>query len=345
MISSTDAWAVGSTASGSGLYPCPEGPPQLGQPRALIEHWDGRAWTIVENPAPQPTANAGGTALDAVSGSGPNDVWAIGNRLIEHWDGASWRIVPSLIDTSELDAVEAISPTDAWAAGQGGNGNFDTTLIEHWDGHRWQRAPSPSVNSTAPYDHNVLHGLSAIGPTNVWAVGQVYEAYPDGSGPTKTLVEHWDGHRWRIVPSPNFSYPGSSGRSELNSVLAISPTDVWAVGERDKNCCGALLTLIEHWDGKSWQIVPSPNPGGDEGLVGLAARSPNDIFAVGNGVAGTLVEHWNGTRWTVTPSPNVPTVGNELSSVAAANTGEMWAVGSTPYLEARRQSLIVQLQG
>ena len=33
-------------------------------------------------------------------------------------------------------------------------------------------------------------------------------------------------------------------------------------------------TLIEHWNGTRWSVVPSPTPGGDPSLTGVAARGP-----------------------------------------------------------------------
>lgn len=178
--------------------------------------------------------------------------------------------------------MAAISVEDVWAVGSGGTGGSDTALVLHWNGRRWGIVASPSIHTSSPYDHSFLYAVSALGPSDVWAVGDSYGAGNDVVGPTRTLVEHFDGHRWTVVPSANF--PGY-GRSELTGVLAVSPNDVWAVGDRDRNCCAAVLTLIEHWHGRSWSIVPSPNPGGDEGLSGIAALSPADVYAVGSGAS------------------------------------------------------------
>ncbi len=52
--------------------------------------------------------------------------------------------------------------------------------------------------------------------------------------------------QWNIVPSPN----EPSANNFLLGVAALSPNDAWAVGSH-----------IEHWDGTSWSIVPSPQPG------------------------------------------------------------------------------------
>jgi hypothetical protein len=43
----------------------------------------------------------------------------------------------------------------------------------------------------------------------------------------------------------------------FRSIKANSPTDVWAVGSRfNAAVSGSGTTLIEHWNGTSWRIVP-----------------------------------------------------------------------------------------
>ena len=42
-------------------------------------------------------------------------------------------------------------------------------------------------------------------------------------------------------------------------------------------------TLILHWDGTAWTQVPSPNPNSDSYLSGVAATSPANAWAVGEG--------------------------------------------------------------
>jgi hypothetical protein len=87
-FSKKDAWAVGNTyAVGSWADP----------DRAVIEHWNGRKWTIV----PCPHSHQVYEMLTAVGGSSPTDVWAIGtygnapswphgHRFMLHWDGSAW---------------------------------------------------------------------------------------------------------------------------------------------------------------------------------------------------------------------------------------------------------------
>ena len=85
----------------------------------------------------------------------------------------------------------------------------------------WQIIASPN----GPRQVNELHSVSALSENDVWAVGVSYNTELTlGS----TLIEHWNGSRWSVVPSPN----PSSSVNKLNAVAAVSPNDVWASGDR-----------------------------------------------------------------------------------------------------------------
>src|SRR4051794_8054896 len=58
-----------------------------------------------------------------------------------------------------------------------------------------------------------LSAISAASRSDIWAVGT---AGPDGS--QRTLTAHWDGIRWRIVPSPS----PPSFNDDLFDVVAIT---------------------------------------------------------------------------------------------------------------------------
>jgi len=92
-------------------------------------------------------------------------------------------------------------------------------------------------------------------------------------------------------------------------------------------------TLIEHWDGSKWAVIPSPNAKGSSQntLTGVAVINANDIWAVGYTLTSNnqpLTMHWNGSMWSIVPSPNGP-YDNWLSGVAALATNNVWAVGAT----------------
>jgi hypothetical protein len=327
--SASDVWGVGLNGNGS-----------------LIVHYNGTSWTQ--------TAFNDHHYLLGVAAISPTDAWAVGgsnwfspvSTLIYHWDGTSWTQLssPNQLHGGYLNGVAATSASDVWAVGltsQGGPGvgteAGDRTLIDHYNGTSWARVPSPSLDSIA-----VLNGVSADSPTDAWAVGW------DGNGSSKEcgLIEHWNGTSWSVVPnaSPN------GFRSYLDSVVAISPTDAWAVGQTHLG--SNVQPLVEHWDGTSWTqvTVPIPTPGGT--LAGVAAYSASDVWAVGTIVGNrgvcptsgcqTVTEHWNGTAWSLVPSPNPPSQYlNALFSVVPISPTDAWAVGTTDYAS----TLILQWNG
>src|SRR5205807_7887831 len=124
--------------------------------------------------------------------------------------------------------------------------------------------------------------------------------------------------------------------NRLVSVAAISANDIWAVGESDDYSLKApdnnrsVETLVEHWDGKQWSIIASPNPGrvGSD-LEGVAAFSAADVWAVGEPVAsgGPLIEHWNGKQWSIVQSPKLKANYASLTAIAALSADNIWSVG------------------
>jgi len=66
----------------------------------------------------------------------------------------------------------------------------------------------------------------------------------EGCGPLLTLIMHWNGTRWTVVPSPN---PEETINVALNGVAAVTRDNIWAVGNANYSS-----TLIVHWNGKAW---------------------------------------------------------------------------------------------
>jgi hypothetical protein len=317
-ISASDVWAVGSatTYSGSGT---------------LIEHWDGRSWSVVSSPSP-----AGRSVLNDVAVNSAGDAWAVGYHeasngaiqpLIEHWDGRSWSIVssPSSAGRSVLNDVAVNSAGDAWAVGyhEASNGAIQP-LIEHWDGKSWSIVSSPNPSrSTA----TVLNGVAAASANDVWGVGYYFDYQKQAS---RTLIMHWDGISWSLATS---SSPNRT-QNVLNAVAVVSATDVWAVGYMDDQ----PQTLVEHWDGSRWRVVSSPNLSATYGsaniLRDIAVVSPTDVWAVGMFQNEStdyhqhrpLIEHWDGASWGVVSSPS-PGKSAELNGAVALLSGEVFAGG------------------
>jgi hypothetical protein len=135
------------------------------------------------------------------------------------------------------------------------------------------------------------------------------------------------GLTWSVVPSPNIK--PATNNNELNAVSCVSATDCVAVGEQAGPATGGTLVsaLIESWNGTSWSVVPSPQPG-NRALYGVSCISAARCTAVGvnfvNPPNATLVESWNGTRWSVTPDPSP---GSELLGVSCVSPTACTAVG------------------
>ena len=298
-LSSTNAWAVGDSATGTAGEGNIDNQP-------LIEHWNGTAWSIASGVA----LPAGATGvLNAVGGSGPDDLWAVGYTL----------------------NAEA---------------TMEQVLFEHFDGTGWEQASFPT--QTAACDPNAADcfllpkAISATAPDDVWVVGSVLEP-----NPTANFVAHWNGTAWRVVPAPCLTGQqvtqcsgATNDLNELNGVTAISSTDAWAAGsEGNVNGQNFHVPYVEHWDGSTWSLVKTPNRGGEGSLLnGVTALGSGDVWAVGqtqqlNGAIMPMTDQFNGTAWSVVPSPSPGTAGgripdDSLSGAASLTGGLVFAVGA-----------------
>jgi hypothetical protein len=235
---------------------------------------------------------------------------------------ASPNVANGAVD-SELLAVTAISENDVWAVGwsQEPNGPpyVKRSFIQHYDGSSWKIVPSPNP----PNDTNtVLNSVSGTSAFDVWAVGTTH----DGTFPSRTLILHWDGVRWSIVPSPS---PDTQLNS-LHAVVALSASDAWAVGYRNGTHSETPLeTLTLRWNGATWSHVPSPNvAGGANQLFAIDAISASDIFSVGYVGGAGLILRWNGTAWSASSAPVRSGLSSETwTGVVALASNNVWAVG------------------
>jgi hypothetical protein len=311
----SDCWAVGS-----------------GMNQPLIARNAGSGWSFVASPQlPGYVA-----ALSGVACVGESACWAVGSyggyyTLIEQYDGTAWTTVtspnPDHSAFDELNAVACASATDCWAVGD----YIDTqafahrTLLEHYDGTGWSLVNGPIVAA-----NDWLYAATCVGPGDCWAAG-----VDDDSRPVAhTLVEHYAGGSWVVVPSADVS---SSTDDMFNGIACVSDGSCWAVGSsRDGT---KLRTLVERYDGAAWAILASPNTNlkdADE-LSGISCVNASDCWAVGSSNDGsntaegqTLIEHYNGTRWRLADSPDVAPSpsGNLLVSVTCTGANQCWSVGS-----------------
>jgi hypothetical protein len=177
-IGPDDAWAVGYEAD------------HKGNVEPVSEHWDGSMWSLV----PTPRFPGGYSILYSVSGTGSNDVWAVGTigpaqpPTVEHWDGSQWNLVQPAGSPGRIYgflAVEAIAQDDVWIVGQSVAvaGSPAYPASEHWDGTKWslQGMWVPIGAGSA------LYGVTSTSPTDIWGVGY----YTTDNG--YPLAEHSNG--------------------------------------------------------------------------------------------------------------------------------------------------------
>jgi alpha-tubulin suppressor-like RCC1 family protein len=272
-LSPTDAWAVGETESSDGT-----------DERALIENWNGSDWVVVPSPEPE-TGPGAFDELDAVSGASPDDLWAVGSfsdgenfiaLLLEHWNGTTWTFFapPTEASTQFGEAVTVVSADDAWAVGDTEGG----TVSAHFNGTRWTQVATP-ILAIGASPENILSGVTNAGADDIWASG--YENNDSINLATPYLL-HWTGKAWALRKVPT---AGSEG-SRLFGVTALSATDVWAAGATYQTD-GGELALTEQFNGTTWSIVPSLDPGQlaslpDNTLDAIAALGRSTLFTVGS---------------------------------------------------------------
>jgi alpha-tubulin suppressor-like RCC1 family protein len=272
-LSPTDAWAVGETGS-------------TGSERTLIEHWDGTSWTVVTSPDPG-TGPGEFDELQGVSGTNPDDLWAVGTftisedgetlaaPLLVNWNGATWNFFepPSGSASSNEfgEAVTVVSADDVWAVGD----DLGGTVSAHFNGKKWSNVNTPILQGKGSV--NELTGVTNAGADDIWASG--FGVVDNFRTP---YLLHWTGTAWTLVKVPN---AGSEG-SQLTGVTAISARDVWVTGATDETD-GGILAFSGHYNGSSWSIVPTLDPGQLASLSSnvfqsIAAAGKSTLFAIGS---------------------------------------------------------------
>jgi hypothetical protein len=248
-----------------------------------------------------PNASGLDNTLFDVAVLSATDAWAVGEyivdgggalrTLIQHFDGTAWMTVPSPNrltgsdhnQINSLRGVTAIAPDDVWAVGYTvSHDDPYQTLTMHWNGEAWSIVDSP--NYTFPGAYNALLDVAAVASDDVWAVG----GSPFGGVSGRGLLLHFDGVSWSLRPGPpNFEFWASSTRS---GVVAVSASDVWAVGDYD----------AWHFDGSAWTVPAS----GAQFAADVHAGS-GAVWAVGSfiadpysgGVRYPIGYRFTGTSW------------------------------------------------
>ncbi|MFJ3445356.1 hypothetical protein ACIPM2_29725 [Streptomyces sp. NPDC086081] len=325
-----------------------------------------RSWQHV--PVPEPVRPQAGLN-DAVA-FGPDLAWAVGTDavgreapgfpLLLRWDGTSWQrqSLPGAGRQGELLSVAGVSPSSVWAVGRDAAG---APRLLRFDGRGWSesRPPRGVVPARAvagggetwligardgaqallrrdgggwqdlPVPPGSVYGLHILAGDDVWAAG----ATDAGAA-----VSHWDGREWRQTIVDGFP------RAAVGSVLAVSPTEVWAGGTAGFVGGPAgrpVPPLLVRFDGQTWSRVSVPvDFGSISSLVPAASGAPVWV-AVSRSqkwgppgstpplVPGPDFLAWDGQAFHAYDEPAVPGEGDSLTLRLAPvpGTEAVWSVG------------------
>jgi hypothetical protein len=218
VVSRNDVWAVGRAD---------EGP--------LVVHFDGRQWRVVDTGAVAPRP----CKLTSIDSASADDVWVFGSTgphvaqaygfgpVVLRWHAGHWTRVRTPIGDSEykgyLNGALDIAPSgDVWTVQAENNGSCGGCLPQF---ARWS-GPARNVRTffqpDFPGDEPSVYDIAAVSRTSAWVVGDV-----SGADDYFPLIARGNGRSWQIQATP---FSGLKDTS-LNAISALSPTDIWVVGD------------------------------------------------------------------------------------------------------------------
>ena len=225
-----------------------------------------------------------------------------------------WRIVqvlPGVTSGDELPGLTvgglaAPGPRDAWLVGTNGA----TAIVRHWDGKAWRGLTPPKDLINSPFDQGI-ETMTASSASNLW----IFDARGPDSSVINSEALHWTGRKWAA--------PDVINSETIGPVIALSSTDVWAIGD---------LGVPYHFNGKTWTTARIPI-----GVGAFSALSATDMWAVGGTSKGFGAARWNGRTWHVTPTLHLSSaISQGLIMGAAALTdsnvwADIWVTVGTPH--------------
>ncbi len=270
---------------------------------------DGDAtWTAVQS-------NALGT-LRAISGSGPDDVWAVGDAVVVRWDGTGWsHVAPSLETGTSWHGVWSVGSQDIWIVGGGGGGEY--------------------VNAS----YSPVAGSLVL--SSVWATGSMGSAVVYAGSANGVLQVA--GGSWQSVPGANSGAVLAMGGTQATNVWAAGAGVYWTdpMGWISENIPGPFLGLASPAPGIAFVVGVATSVGNVARIISLGGGSSSeDQFVVGGGVtfnaawaydgadawvvgvAGAMA-HFDGV-WTSWPTP---LTSGALNGVWGSSPTDVWAVG------------------
>ena len=253
------------------------------------------------------TNSLGSIAAEAIFGTGPDDVWALGNGLPgvpEHRNADGGFTVTPL--------PEPLSGAAGGAARCGASTGTYGAVFGGANGRLWSANGTSAALTVPPLTQG-----SAVDYAAVWSDG-AGTVLAGGANVTRLSSGAGGQDLWSLVPAVQ-----DSGTLEaVSGIWGSSGSDAWAV---------STAGFIFHYDGATLVEVGAGLPAGNPGNVGwsaVAGSGQGDVWAVGTNGA---LDHYDGAKWTVSQSPGVA----DLTGVwIDPQSKTPWACGQSGVLQS-----------
>ena len=279
------------------------------------------AWTSM----PSPTT----AALRAVWGTGPSDIYAVGDGPVTlHYNGNNWAAMtlPSGV-TGALSDLWGSSLSDVWAGG--------SAAVLRYNGAGWTKIASPT-GSSGIWGSSASNVYIASGQDAYRYNGTSFTSYSVHSGGPVFMTDIWgSGATDVFILSQSVSSGGSCGAAihrfngtawprafstfSLGCAFALwgsGATNIFTVGTGSGK--SDTHAVVNRYNGTAW--APMTTPTSARTLRDAWGSGATNVFAVGE--SGTILRY-NGAAWSMSTSGTTQT----LLGVWGSGATNVFAVG------------------
>ena len=317
-------------------------PVNPGESNGLVYKWNGKKWSLGKSAEP---AGADVTGLYGASCPSSTECIAVGDVAVgtdaenglasafaEEMTGSTWSAMttpdPVGAQYVRLTGVSCSSATTCTAVGFSKTTpeSAATAFAERLSGSRWTlqvtAAPTGATSTS-------LEGVACPSASVCNAVG----SYVDAGGATETLIERWNGKKWRVSTSPNVT---GAAADHLLGVSCPSTSTCVATGYSEASDT-AESSLAVTLRSSTWTLATTPDIASAfyNVLTGVTCPTTSDCIASGYSANDygdtTRLAQWNGKSWSFVYSGRI--VGDYatgLNGVACTSASFCVSAGSGP---------------
>jgi len=212
------------------------------------------------------------TKLYSMSGSNPDDVWAVGpggdlNKTIYHFDGVKW-FNDGISRNISPESVFAIAKNNVWIGGQNGK-------IWNYDGVAWKEV----IRFERPRESDItFYCIWGDSPTNIFFAG--YSGLPEDM---TSQIARYNESKWELNEFPNLKY------NFVRINKDVFTKKYYLLGLENKPDGGEIYGLFEYDGNKNIkQIFKSSNASDSSASF---RKINNEIFF---GIGTTINKYING---------------------------------------------------